>query len=123
MLGCQRIGSPNRAIARSITFTAPYDFIGGSMNKQDAGRLQFADDGERNLNRLFADINQTVSVKDNRKRLSGEHLGKGIDEEALVIQHCPATQIFRGDRLAHPSGQCIAHRLAGLYMGDFDAAA
>jgi hypothetical protein len=77
-----------------------------------------ADNVDRNLDRLFADINQTVSVEDDGTQFRGEDISKGVREETLIVQHRPTTQIFGGDGPPHHRNPAVTHQLAGLYMSN-----
>jgi hypothetical protein len=71
-----------------------------------------ADNVDRNLDRLLADIDQTVSVEDDRTRFRREDLSKGVREEALIVQHRSSTQIFGGDLPRHQRGLGVTRQLA-----------
>jgi hypothetical protein len=61
---------------------------------------------------MFSCVNQTMSVEDDWARFGGKDFGKGVREEALIVQHRSTTQMFGG--YGHPSSAALASRINWL---------
>jgi hypothetical protein len=62
--------------------------------------------------KMFSCVNQTRSVEDDWARFGSKDFGKGVREEALIVQHRSTTQMFGG--YGHPSSAALASRINWL---------